>query len=134
VCQHVAIHFRPVPHLTFGQATHAVPNMLTLSLAPDRLELAVNINGSGEVFDLEQATMIAELAPQTISAYGKVILDVLHCDPTLSIRGDEAEECWRIVEPILDLWAAGARVLEEYPAGSPGPAGSSCAIGEVSRS
>ena len=22
-CQHVAIHFRPVPHLTFGQRTHA---------------------------------------------------------------------------------------------------------------
>ena len=48
-----------------------------------------------------RSTLVAELAPQEVSAYGKVILDVLHCDPTLSIRGDEAEEGWRIVEPIL---------------------------------
>jgi glucose-6-phosphate 1-dehydrogenase len=125
-CQHVAIHFRPVPHLTFGQQTHAEPNQLVLGLAPDRLELGVNINGSGELFDLEEAVMVAELAPQTISAYGKVILDVLHCDPTLSIRGDEAEESWRIVEPILEAWAAGTPPLGEYPAGSPGPTGSFC--------
>ena len=126
VCQHVAIHFRPVPHLTFGQQTHAQPNMLILSLAPDRLQLSVNINGSGEPFDLEQATMVAELAPQEVSAYGKVILDVLNCDPTLSIRGDEAEESWRIVEPIMASWAEGVPAIEEYPAGSPGPTASRC--------
>ena len=125
-CQHVAIHFRPVPHLTFGQSAHAEPNMLVLGLAPDRLELSVNINGAGDVFDLEEATMVAELAPQSISAYGKVILDVLHCDPTLSIRGDEAEESWRIVEPIMQSWAAGTPAIQEYPAGSPGPTGSFC--------
>lgn len=127
-CQHVAIHFRAVPHLTFGQETHAEPNLLTLGLAPDRLELAVNINGPGTAFDLEETTLVAELAPQTISAYGKVILDVLHGDPTLSIRGDEAEESWRIVEPILETWAAGTPPIEEYPAGSPGPTGSFCAV------
>ncbi len=119
--QHVAIHFRPVPHLTFGQQTHATPNLLTLGLAPDRLELSVNINGAGDVFDLEQATLVAALAPQEISAYGRVILDVLDGDPTLSIRGDEAEECWRIVEPVLTAWAVGTPTLGEYPAGSSGP-------------
>ena len=133
-CQQVAIQFRHVPHLTFDHRAHAEPNMLVLGLAPNRLELSVNINGSSDSFDLEETILVAALAPQEVSAYGKVILDVLHCDPTLSIRGDEAEECWRIVEPILHLWAAGAPALEEYPAGSPGPAGSSCAIGEVSRS
>ena len=125
-CQHVAIHFRPVPHLSFDHRAHAEPNLLILGLAPDRLELAVNINGSGDAFDLEQTTLIAELAPQEVSAYGKVILDVLHCDPTLSIRGDEAEECWRIVEPILDAWTAGTPPLQEYPAGSSGPTGALC--------
>ncbi len=69
---------------------------------------------------------MAELAPQTISAYGKVILDVLHSDPTLSIRGDEAEECWRIVEPIMQSWGAGMPAIEEYPAGSAGPTASRC--------
>jgi glucose-6-phosphate 1-dehydrogenase len=126
--QEVLVHFRPVPHLTFGQRTHAKPNLLTFGLAPDRLELSVNINGSGDVFDLEETMLIAELAPQEVSAYGRVILDVLHGDPTLSIRGDEAEECWRIVAPILDSWAAGTPAIEQYPAGSPGPAASRCRV------
>jgi glucose-6-phosphate 1-dehydrogenase len=130
-CQHVAIHFRPVHHLSFDHRAHAEPNMLVLGLAPDRLELSVNINGSGDAFDLEAAVLVAELAPQSVSAYGKVILDVLHCDPTLSIRGDEAEECWRIVEPIMESWAAGTPPIGEYPAGSPGPTGSFCHPSEL---
>ena len=41
----------------------------------------------------------------------------------LSVRGDAAVESWRIVEPVLDAWRAGAVALEEYPAGSAGPSG-----------
>lgn len=44
-------------------------------------------------------------------------------DPTLSIRGDEAEESWRIVEPILEAWAAERVPLGTYPAGAAHPAG-----------
>jgi glucose-6-phosphate 1-dehydrogenase len=47
---------------------------------------------------------------------------VLNGDPTLSIRDDEAEESWRIVEPILALWAENRVPLVEYSAGSDGPA------------
>jgi glucose-6-phosphate 1-dehydrogenase len=47
---------------------------------------------------------------------------VLEGDPILSIRSDEAEESWRIVEPILHAWAADAVPMLEYPAGSHGPA------------
>ena len=119
--EHVAIHFREVPHLTFGQRHPPKHNHLLMGLSPDRLELSVEINGPGDFFDLEPVTLAAALAPQEVSAYGRVILDVLHGDPTLSIRGDEAEECWRIVEPILDSWRRGVPELREYPAGSLGP-------------
>jgi glucose-6-phosphate 1-dehydrogenase len=47
------------------------------------------------------------------------MLDVLNGGSTLS--GDEAEEAWRLVTPVLDAWAKGAVPLEEYPAGSAGP-------------
>jgi glucose-6-phosphate 1-dehydrogenase len=119
--EHVAIHFRGVPHLTFGQKHPPRHNLLVMGLSPDRLELSVEINGPGDFFDLEPVTLSAALAPQEVSAYGRVILDVLHGDPTLSIRGDEAEECWRIVEPILESWRRGVPELREYPAGSSGP-------------
>jgi glucose-6-phosphate 1-dehydrogenase len=32
-----------------------------------------------------------------------------------------AEQCWRIVQPVLDSSAAGEVPLDEYPAGSQGP-------------
>ncbi|MDQ3859772.1 MAG: glucose-6-phosphate dehydrogenase [Actinomycetota bacterium] len=56
-----------------------------------------------------------------LPAYGRVLLDVLSGRSTLSIRGDEAEQAWRIVTPVLDGWAGGDVQLEEYPAGSTGP-------------
>jgi glucose-6-phosphate 1-dehydrogenase len=56
-----------------------------------------------------------------LPAYGRVLLDVLSGGGTLSIGGDEAEEAWRVVTPVLDGWAHGAVPLEEYPAGSAGP-------------
>jgi glucose-6-phosphate 1-dehydrogenase len=52
-----------------------------------------------------------------------VLEGVLDGDPLLSVRADTAESCWRIVEPVLDAWAAGAVPLDTYPAGSGGPAG-----------
>ncbi|MGD9695481.1 MAG: glucose-6-phosphate dehydrogenase [Thermoleophilia bacterium] len=121
LAQGVTVHFRPVPHLAFGQSRTPLPNTLHLGLSPDRLELALELNGEGDVFDLEPVTMEAVLAPQEVSAYGRVILDVLAGDPMLAIRGDEAEECWRIVEPIVESWRRGVPELMEYPAGSDGP-------------
>jgi glucose-6-phosphate 1-dehydrogenase len=49
---------------------------------------------------------------------------MLQSDPMLFIRGDEAEEAWRIVAPVLDAWSAGDVPIPKYPAGGgpPGPA------------
>jgi glucose-6-phosphate 1-dehydrogenase len=37
------------------------------------------------------------------------------------VRGDEAEEAWRIVTPALRAWADGTVPMDDYPAGSDGP-------------
>ena len=116
----MAIHFRPVPHLAF-LGTPPTCNTLRLALDPDRVTLKINLNGEGEPFDLECAELHAELAPQDLPAYSRLLLDILRGDLALSIRGDEAEESWRIVEPILNAWAAGAVPLRDYRAGSDGP-------------
>jgi glucose-6-phosphate 1-dehydrogenase len=121
--QEIAIHFQPVPHLVFGHEADPRPNILRLQLDPDRMSLGVNINGAGDRFELESVELDRDLAAQGLSAYARLILDVLEGDPTLSIRGDEAEESWRIVEPILDAWAAERVPLGTYPAGAAHPAG-----------
>jgi glucose-6-phosphate 1-dehydrogenase len=50
-----------------------------------------------------------------------VLAGVLAGDPTLSVRGDQAVQTWRIVEPVLRAWRDGAVPLQEYEAGTGGP-------------
>ena len=118
--QEIAVRFRPVPHLAFEPCCPPA-NVLRLRLDPDQLTFGVNLNGPGKPFDLEHVELAAGFPPQELPAYARLLLDVLEGDYTLSIRADEAEESWRIVEPILEAWKTGRVPLQEYPAGSDGP-------------
>jgi len=117
----ITIRFRPVPHLAFGQTAPAEPNRLRLEMNPDRLALHVNINGPGDPFELEAIDLDHHLAPHALSPYARLLLDVAAGDPTLSIRDDEAEEGWRVIEPILEEWHRNAVPLLEYRATTSGP-------------
>ena len=118
----IAVHFKPVPHLPFQKAGEPRPNVLRVQLGPDRVALDVNINGPYDPFDLEQIELSAGFAPQEFfSAYERIFLDLLEGNTTLFVRGDEAEESWRVVEPILEAWEQELVPLLEYPAGSDGP-------------
>jgi glucose-6-phosphate 1-dehydrogenase len=66
--------------------------------------------------------LAAEFEPSELPAYGHLLLDILNQNAALSIRDDEAEESWRLLTPVLDAWAKDLVPLEEYPAGSDGPA------------
>ncbi|HUF83435.1 MAG TPA: glucose-6-phosphate dehydrogenase [Acidimicrobiia bacterium] len=118
---HITAQFREVPHLAFGQGAQPVPNRVRLEFDPDRVSLAVNVNGPGDPFDLECIELDAVLEPQDPPAYARLLLDVLEGDPLLSIRADEAEESWRICEPVLAAWREDRVPMREYPAGSESP-------------
>ena len=64
----------------------------------------------------------AEFGPGALLAYGEVIADLLDGDPSLSVRGDTAEECWRIVDPVIAAWRRSDVPIDDYEAGSEGPA------------
>ena len=117
----VVVYFKPVPHVAFGQCPQPRSNVLRLELAPERIALSVNVNKPGDLFAMEQVALDRSFGPEGLPAYGRLLLDVLNGDPMLSIRDDEAEESWRIVEPILARWAEGAVPLVEYAAGAEGP-------------
>lgn len=119
----IVIHFKPVPHLAFGQEAQPIPNVLVIELDPNRIALKVNVNEPGDLFNLEQLELDTRLQSGALPAYARLLLDVLDGDPTLSIRDDEAEESWRIVEPILQAWGGGGVPVVDYPAGSGGPYG-----------
>lgn len=118
----IAVHFKPVPHLAFQHADDPRPNVLRVRLEPNRVTLNLNVNGPYDPFDLEQIEFGADFAPQEFfAAYEALFLDLLEGNTTLFVRADEAEEAWRVSEPILDSWAKGLVPLLEYPAGSDGP-------------
>lgn len=114
------VRFRGVPRSPFVGQPHA-QNVFRLSLNPDQVSLRVNLNGPGSPRDLEEVDLQATLAPEPIPAYGHLLADALEGDPTLFVRGDEAEESWRIVAPIMRVWREHDVNMTEYPAASRGP-------------
>ncbi|MDK3255254.1 glucose-6-phosphate dehydrogenase [Blastococcus capsensis] len=122
----IVLRFKPVPHLAFDRGSQdgggPEPDLLRLRLLPDGISLEVNLNGAGDPFDLERRSLEVDLPPTRLSAYGLLLNELLAGEAALSISDVEAEESWRIVEPILAAWAADEVPLLEYPAGSDGPA------------
>jgi glucose-6-phosphate 1-dehydrogenase len=112
-----------VPDLPFGNgAWQPVANELRIGLdGPYDLTLALTGTASGPPAHLAPLPFTAQLAAPELPAYSRVLMDVLAGDSALSIRGDEAEEAWRILTPVIEAWAADQVPLLEYPAGSTGP-------------
>jgi glucose-6-phosphate 1-dehydrogenase len=117
----VIVRFRDVPHLPSGPAIRPAANALRFGLEPE--SVALELSGVGaRPGELSPLTLAAELPPPALPAYGQLLLGILSQEAALSIRGDEAEEAWRVVTPVLEAWSSGLVPMEEYPAGSAGPA------------
>lgn len=117
------VTFKPVNHLPTGFKGVDAPTRLRIGFGPDTLRLEIDVNGPGDIFTLDREVMETNLHSADLLPYGEVLDGILTGDPMLSVRGDIAEDCWRIVEPVLKAWEANEVPLEEYAAGSSGPAG-----------
>ncbi|MFZ4893476.1 glucose-6-phosphate dehydrogenase [Plantibacter sp. Mn2098] len=120
--QSIVFTFKEVPHLPTGLHGPKQPARLRIGLNPSSLDLDLMVNGEDDPFKLDPIVLHAELEPGALSAYGEVLASLLEGDTTLSVRGDVAEECWRIVSPVLAAWRKGLVPIDTYPAGSDGPA------------
>lgn len=118
----VLITFKPVTRLPSGLTGRPKTDTLRIVLNPDEIELTVSANGGGNPFEMGQVTLSSSFADGELTPYGEVLNGIFHDDPLLSIRGDVAERCWEIVEPVVNAWKANEVPLEEYRAGSRGPA------------
>jgi len=124
----VAIRFKHPPQqlFRFTAIESLKPNWLLLNIQPSecmRLEIQVKEPGlemrtQTERLDASTCTM----APDQIDAYEALILDVIEGDHALFLRYDEVNWAWRVVDPVLKLWATERDYIHTYPAGSWGPA------------
>jgi glucose-6-phosphate 1-dehydrogenase len=123
----IAIRFKHPPQRLFQSTAieRLEPNWLLLSIQPNecmRLEIQVKQPGlelrtQTERLDASSCT----LPPEHIDAYEALILDVIEGDHTHFLRYDEVDWAWRVVDPVLKLWATERDFIHSYPAGSWGP-------------
>jgi glucose-6-phosphate 1-dehydrogenase len=117
----VVVTFKQPKWVPEGLHGYERPDRLHIGLDPEVLRVEFNINGIGDPSTVERIGMGVDLEPGDLPAYGQVLAGVLDGDPTLSVRGDQAVQTWRIVEPVLRAWRENAVAMQEYEAGTDGP-------------
>ncbi|GAA2241780.1 glucose-6-phosphate dehydrogenase [Herbiconiux moechotypicola] len=117
----IVITFKPARHIPTGLIGVSSPTVLRLFVAPDAMSLEIDINGPGDPYELERASLDATFGDGQLLAYREVLAGILDGDPSLSVRGDSAVEGWRILAPVIEAWRADRVPLDDYPAGSSGP-------------
>jgi glucose-6-phosphate 1-dehydrogenase len=116
----IAIHFRPLPRYLLDQWPGIEPNVLRIGLTEPYVRLSTTLNGPEQQAETRQ--LEARTTPPRFTAYAHLILEMLRGDPMLFIRGDEAEESWRVIDPVMQAWSAGEVPMQHYPAGAAPPA------------
>ena len=122
----VAVEFLRPPQLPLFPGSDPEPDALVLRVAPSEgLSIRFGAKVPGRSFEVRKASMdfaYADGFPNgSADAYERVIFDALHGDPTLFIRADEVGRSWRIVDPIIEYWAASTEPIPLYQAGTWGP-------------
>jgi glucose-6-phosphate 1-dehydrogenase len=124
----VMLQFQRPPHLPIsaGQVKELQPDALILHIQPDEgITLRFGAKVPGHHFMVRSASMEfsygATFHEESPEAYERLMLDALIGDPTLFIRSDEVEQCWRITDPFLQHWTDVPSRIPFYEAASWGP-------------
>ena len=126
----IIIQFRHPPHILFPLAEgEEVPsNMLAICVQPDegfRLEFQSKVPDAGlqmRKVELEFHYQ-EEFGGDLPDAYERLLMDALNGDAALFTRGDEIEQAWQIMDPLIEwLGSAEAPPPYGYAPGSWGPA------------
>ena len=67
---------------------------------------------------------LLNVSEHMLTAYERLLLDVMLHDRTLFMRRDTVELSWELFTPVLNQWASGDPAggpLHFYPQGMPGP-------------
>ncbi len=117
----IAIRFRQAPLNMFKHTASTIePNELIFRLQPNEgMSLSLNAKQPGLSMHLHPLQLDAPYAGgdggNMPEAYETLLYDVLLGDATLFNRGDEVEEAWKVVAPIMEAWQE-SRKVTLYPA------------------
>jgi len=112
------ITFRAPPCVPSGLTGYESHDCLVIGLDPDRLAVGINVNGPESPTTISPLRLETKLCAGNLPPYGQVLEAILDGNPLLSVRGDTAVECWRIIDPVRRAWRDGQVAMGEYVAGS----------------
>ena len=126
----IVVSFRPVSHWLFDRPSsdRALPNRLRVCLQPEE---AIELGLMGSLAapewgatELQPMSLDLEMSPtpKRRIAYERLMIDALKGDQTLFVRDDEVEAAWRWIDSVSEAWREAGTAVEDYPAGSWGPA------------
>ncbi|MGF1498714.1 MAG: glucose-6-phosphate dehydrogenase [Elainellaceae cyanobacterium] len=125
----ISIHFKEVPYIMFQSAAKQVnQNVLAMRIQPNEgIALRFEVKTPGSSLRTRTVDMDfrydSAFGQANTDAYSRLLVDCMLGDQTLFTRGDEVEESWRVLTPILQVWDAPAPpdAIPLYEAGSWGP-------------
>src|SRR5262249_1766950 len=126
----IADQFRKPPGAVFREtpaAAHLEANQLVSHITPDQgIEFPNQAMSAGPTMQLQTVNMRFNYGEAFEASRGTgyevMIYTCMTGDSTLFSRTDLVEAAWRIVQPVLDHWAADVPTdFPNYPAGSWGP-------------
>ncbi len=112
----IAVHFKPLPDYLRDLFPGVVPNVLRVGLREPYVKLTTVLNGPEQNAETRELDTVS--TPMKRTPYANLILEMLKNDPMLFIRGDEAEESWRLIDPVMSAWGRGEVPMQGYAAGS----------------
>ncbi len=115
----IAIQFKEVPHLLFGNmaAEQLEPNVLVIRIQPNEgITLRFGAKVPGQMTKIRWVNMDflyhESFDQKPPEAYERLLLDCILGDSTLYARRDMTERGWEIVMPVLEAWK---KVEPEFP-------------------
>jgi glucose-6-phosphate 1-dehydrogenase len=125
----ICIRFKNPPQdlLRHTRQGPAQPNWIMLGIQPNdcmKMEMQVKVPG----LDLHTRSISLDATyrkegDEDFDAYAGLLLDVMLGDASLFLRIDEVEAAWKVVDPILKVWAMERDFINGYQSGSWGPHG-----------
>ena len=124
----VAIQFKQAPLALFRGTTvdHMTRNTLVLHIQPEEgVTLRFSAKTPGPTLNMDGVAMrfnyqdYFKASPST--GYETLIYDCMSGDASLYQSALNIEDGWRVVQPVLEAWAADRRLPALYEAGSEGP-------------
>jgi glucose-6-phosphate 1-dehydrogenase len=123
----ISIRFKHPPQQLFeGTPIERIkPNWILLNIQPHEcLRVELQVKQPGLEMRTETTTLDAAqcgIEQLHIDAYEALLLDVMEGDRSLFLRADEVNRAWRVVDPVLKVWATERDYIHTYPAGTWGP-------------